>query len=326
MQIKNRFLKIKNFKFVGLFVGVGLLSIGLLSAESNTTLTTSNKNSHDSNQNSTTQSSSLLTNSAETLESVEKIETFVVQIKNSFPDVSSSTKKIVILEDLEQEKESAYSSTVSKEVVLYLLGFKWLWGIFTGYRSTFVTPAWNEMQKVKSQLSIAQQQLDATKTLIVEAAEKIKKTLKNVIGNSENVRLSLAAQRAKTKLELIKHQMEYLIKRLYDEARHELVFQKSATLGRKSEYYNSSYVSNFGGSNSEVGIESRTETGLDTVTRQIWEKAEVERLMQNRKEFKEEVERARADFENTSKLEEYVQLLQEAILSLKIKLKKEKQY
>lgn len=48
--------------------------------------------------------------------------------------------------------------------------------------------------------------------------------------------------------------------------------------------------------------------------------------MQNRKEFKEEVERARADFENTSKLEEYVQLLQEAILSLKIKLKKEKQY
>lgn len=124
MQIKNRFLKIKNFKFVGLFVGVGLLSIGLLSAESNTTLTTSNKNSHDSNQNSTTQSSSLLTNSAETLESVEKIETFVVQIKNSFPDVSSSTKKIVILEDLEQEKESAYSSTVGKEVVLYLLGFK----------------------------------------------------------------------------------------------------------------------------------------------------------------------------------------------------------
>lgn len=31
------------------------------------------------------------------------------------------------------------------------------------------------MQKVKSQLSIAQQQLDATKTLIVEAAEKNQK-------------------------------------------------------------------------------------------------------------------------------------------------------
>lgn len=124
MQIKNRFLKIKNFKFVGLFLGVGLLSIGLLSAGSNTTLTTSNKNSYDSSQNSTTQSSSLLKNSAETLESAEKIETFVVQIKNSFPDISSSTKKIVILEDLAQEKESAYSGTVGKEVMLYLLGFK----------------------------------------------------------------------------------------------------------------------------------------------------------------------------------------------------------
>lgn len=128
MQIKNRFLKIKDFKFVGLFLGVGLSSIGLLSAGSNTALTTSNKNSHQVEmtlaKNSTTKSSSLLKNSAETLESAEKIETFVVQIKNSFPDISSSTKKIVMLEDLAQEKENAYSGTVGKEVMLYLLGFK----------------------------------------------------------------------------------------------------------------------------------------------------------------------------------------------------------
>lgn len=135
-------------------------------------------------------------------EEAKKVASYLQRLSSSKEVLSAQVKKFLqerqivqgnhelsLLGSLVQEARINQFSSWIAEIALYVIGFKWFWGMFTGYKSTFIHAADMEVQQLYSSFSGRNTILENTNPDLVASHQKIVNSALEVQGLLEEMRV-----------------------------------------------------------------------------------------------------------------------------------------